>query len=179
MIKRLFMLLQRISVNAVIYVHRCRIVLVACVLLTVLLPVPTDARRISVLPPGKAAVGVSFGSARSVVVIEKNLDNFSRDEDFRIQSHTSYSDQVLLELLTLQWTRFSDDFGYWISGGIAGGYHTGYEDPLDLVDVGVEIGLYKPLGALKPYIDVLYTYAYDTLDMHMIPLTMKVVASSV
>ncbi len=163
--KKWFTRLAHITRHIIIFRHRCRNVLITCCCLAVLLPVTADAtQRISLLPPGKAAAGVTFGADGALVVIEKNLDNSSRDEDLRIQSQTAYSEQVLVEALTLQWTQFSisHDYGYWASGGIAGGYDIEYNDPLDNVIGLVSIGLYKPLGALKPHISAIYNYNYDT-----------------
>ena len=46
--------------------------------------------------------------------------------------------------------------------GIAGGYHTGYEDPLDSVTVIAVGGFFMTFGAVKPWIGAIYNYNYDT-----------------
>ena len=132
--------------------------------LSLVIPIPVNATRIEPLREDKAALGALFGRDALGLVIEKNLGNYSDypDEEIRLTFHIGYGDQVLAGSPTVRWTRLSDDFGIFGVAGIAGGYHTGYEDPLDSIKVLAAGGLFMTFGAVKPWVGVMYNYDYDT-----------------
>lgn len=137
---------------------------IMCVFLALVIPVPGNATCVEPLREDKAALGVDFSNDGLGLTIEKNLGKYSDypNKGLRLMSQTGYSDQVLVQSLGLRWTRLSDDFGYWGGVRIIGGYHTDYEDLLDTVTAAPTGGLFMPLGAITPWISVMYNYRYNT-----------------